>query len=68
MLRPLKEAKAETLGVKLGDLKTNILVKTLAFRLEVVTETRSLILQQMPKTRHVKTQRAVCRRKNYWTY
>ena len=35
-LRPLEEVQAETLGNRLGDMETRILVKTLAFKLQVV--------------------------------
>ena len=37
-LRPLEQAQAKTLGDTLGDVDSSILVKTLAFKLEVVAE------------------------------
>lgn len=37
-LRPLGEAQAKTLGDTLRDVQTSILVKTLAFKLEVGAE------------------------------
>ena len=37
-LRPVGEANTETLGDTLGDVETRILVKTLAWKLEVVEE------------------------------
>ena len=36
MLRPVEEAQAKTLGHRLGDEETSILVKRLPFKLQVV--------------------------------
>ena len=44
-LTPLGKAQAETLGQRLGDLETRILVKTLALKLELVAET---LVQTVP--------------------
>jgi len=38
-LTPLEQAQAKTLGDTLGDVDSSILVKTLAYKLEVVAET-----------------------------
>ena len=42
---PLGKAQAETLGERLGDVETRILVKTLALKLELVAET---LVQTVP--------------------
>ena len=47
-LRPLEEEQAETLGRRLGDMETRILVKTLAFKLQVVAGTLVDTLSNTP--------------------
>ena len=46
-LRPVQEAQTQTLGHTLGDEQTRILVKTLAFKLEVVAEA---LVETLPYT------------------
>ena len=67
-LRPLEEAQAKTLVDTLGDVETRILVKTLAFKLQVVAEEVVDALCRVPRQQHFKTHKTVCRRKNYWTF